>query len=157
MSDHTSLQKLHINKNTHTDVLANLEEAMNKELKKLYEWLCINRLTLDISKVNFIIFHAINRSKFPVIILINKQAMNEVKYVKYLRVLIDSQLSFKIHIDESMKKISRGIRTLYKLRHHVTTKILIDVYYAITYPFLLYGITIWGSSSKTLLIPLLIL
>ena len=27
----------------------NLEEAMNKELKKLYEWLCINRLTFNIS------------------------------------------------------------------------------------------------------------
>ena len=26
----------------------NLEEAMNKELQKLYEWLCINRLTLNI-------------------------------------------------------------------------------------------------------------
>ena len=85
-------------------------------------------------------------SKTNFIILINKQAIDKVKYVKYLGVLIDSQLSFKFHI---------GV--LYKLRHHVTTKILIDVYYGIIYPFLLYGITIWDSSSKTLLAPLLIL
>ena len=61
--------------------LKNLEEAMNKELKKLYKWLCINRLTLNISKTNFIIFHAINKPKFPVTNLINKQAIDKVKYI----------------------------------------------------------------------------
>ena len=33
---------------------------MNKELMKLYEWLCINRLSLNISKTNFVVFHAKN-------------------------------------------------------------------------------------------------
>ena len=55
---------------------------MNEELKKLYEWLCINRLSLNISKTNFIIFHAINKPKFPITILINEQAIDGVKYVK---------------------------------------------------------------------------
>ena len=130
---------------------------MNKELKKLYEWLCINRLSLNISKTNFVIFHAINKPKFPITILINKQAIDEVKFVKYLGVLIDAQLTFKFHIDELTKKISRGIGVLYKLRYYVTTKILISVYYAIIYPFLLYGIAIWGSASFTRLTPLHVL
>ena len=39
----------------------------------------------------------------------------------------------------------------------VTIKILTNVYYAIIYPFLLYGITIWGSASNNLLIPLHVL
>ena len=64
--------------------LNTLEKTINKELKKLYEWLCINHLSLNISKTNFVIFHAINKPKFPVTILINKQAIEEVKYVKYL-------------------------------------------------------------------------
>ena len=38
--------------------LNTLEKTMNKELKKLYEWLCINCLSLNISKTNFVIFHA---------------------------------------------------------------------------------------------------
>ena len=45
---------------------------MSKELKKLYEWSCMNMLTLNISKTNFIIFHATNK---PVTILINMQEM----------------------------------------------------------------------------------
>ena len=52
-----------------------LEKVMNKELKKLYEWLCINRLSLNITKTNFVIFHDINKPKFPITILINKHAM----------------------------------------------------------------------------------
>ena len=81
----------------------------------------------------------------------------EVKFVKYLGVLIDSHLTFKNHIDDLTKYISRGIGNFYKLRHYVTREILTNVYYAIIYPFLLYGITIWGSASNTLLISLHIL
>ena len=131
--------------------LRNLEKCMNDELKKLYEWLCINRLSLNISKTNFIIFHAINKPKSPVTILINKKAIDEAEYIKYLGILIDSRLTFRQHIDELAKKVSRGIGMLYKLRPFVTTKILTSVYYAIIYPFLLYGITVWGVASKTLL------
>ena len=140
-----------------SDNLRSLEKIMNKELQKLYEWLCLNRLSLNISKTNFVIFHAINKPKVPVTILINKQAIDEVKYVKYLGILIDSQLTFKNHIDELTKKISRAICVLYKLRSFVTTKILTNVYYAIVYPFLLYGISVWGNASKTLITPIHIL
>ena len=137
--------------------LRNIEKIINIELKKFYEWLCINRLSLNISKTKFVVFHAPNKPKFPITILINNKAIDEDKYIKYLGVTLDSQLSFKFHIDELTKKISRGIGLLYKLRPFVTTKILTNVYYAIIYPFLLYGIVIWGAASKNLLNPILIL
>ena len=89
--------------------------------------------------------------------MINNKAIDEVKYIKYLGVTFDAQLSFKYHIDELTKKISRGIGLLYKLQPFVTTKILTNVYYTIIYPFLLYGIHLWGSASKNLLTPILAL
>ena len=137
--------------------LRNIEKIINIELKKFYEWLCINRLSLNISKTKFVVFHAPNKPKFPITILINNKAIDEDKYIKYLGVTLDSQLSFMFHIDELTKKISRGIGLLYKLRPFVTTNILTNVYYAIIYPFLLYGIVIWGAASKNLLNPILIL
>ena len=99
-----------------SDDLINLEKIMNKELVKLYEWLSINRLSLNISKTNFVIFAPINKRKATVTILINKVAIDEVQHVKYLGVLIDSQLTFKYHIEEMTKKVSRAIGVLYKLR-----------------------------------------
>ena len=140
-----------------SDNLEELEHTMNKELKKLHDWLCINRLSLNISKTNFVIFCPINKPKKSVTILINKKSISETKYVKYLGILIDSQLSFKSHIYELNKKISRSIGVLYKIRPFVSSKILTNLYYAIVYPFLLYGVLIWGNANKTLLSPTLIL
>ena len=77
---------------------------MNKELMKLYEWLCINRLSLNISKTNFVVFHAKNKPKSPVTILINNKAIDEVEEVKYLGIIIDSKMTFKNHINELKKK-----------------------------------------------------
>ena len=138
--------------------LKKIEKTVNNELEKLHEWLCLNRLSLNISKTNFVIFHAINKPKpYVVTILINKHAIDEVDTVKYLGILIDYQLTFKNQLDELSKKISRAIGVLYKLRPFVTTKILTSIYYAIVYPFLLYGITVWGNANKTLLEPIHIL
>ena len=92
--------------------LQSLEKTMNKELEKLFEWLCINRLSPNISKTNFIIFCPVNKPKIPVTILINKEAIDEVTQVKYLRILIDSQLTFKQHIGELNKKVAIAIGIL---------------------------------------------
>ena len=41
--------------------LIDLERMINKELRKLYLWLNINRLSLNIDKTNFVIFHPFNK------------------------------------------------------------------------------------------------
>ena len=46
-------------------------------------------------------------------------------------------------------KLSKLCRLLYKLRPFVNKQILMQVYYTLTYPNLLYGITCWGTCSKT--------
>ena len=77
--------------------------------------------------------------------------------MKYLGVLIDSHLTFKIHIDDLTKKNSRGIGILDKLRHYVTRKILTNVFCAIMLPFPIIWYHHLGSASNTLLVPLHIL
>ena len=117
-----------------TDIRS-LEQIMNKELRKLYQWLCINRLSLNITKTNFIIFHAINKPILPVTILINNKAIEEVEHNKYLGVIIDSKLNFKKHIAELTKKISRSIGMLYILIPYITPQLLTNVYYALVHLF----------------------
>ena len=84
--------------------LEDLETVVNKELKKLSLWLNANRLALNISKTNFVIFAAKNKPLKSVTILINKKAIQQSEYVKYLGILIDSQLTFKNHIANVVKK-----------------------------------------------------
>ena len=76
--------------------LNELERTVNKELHKLYLWLNVNRLSLNIDKTNFIIFHPYNKPvKQHVTIKINKKVINEKGAIKYLGVLVDSSLSRK--------------------------------------------------------------
>ena len=44
-----------------SDDLLKVEKTVNKELKKLSLWLNVNRLSLNISKTNYIIFHPYNK------------------------------------------------------------------------------------------------
>ena len=55
----------------------------------------------------------------------NKPVTLESKdYVKYLRILIDSHLTFKYHIEHVTVKISKNVGMLAKLRHLVPRKTL---------------------------------
>ena len=57
-----------------SDSLNELERTVNKELDKLYLWLNVNRLSLNIDKTNFLIFHPYNKPlKQNVTIKINKK------------------------------------------------------------------------------------
>ena len=59
--------------------------------------------------------------------------MNNVKIeyassTRFLGVIIDDKLSFKLHINEITKKISKNIGVLYKLRQYVPNDTLTSVY-----------------------------
>ena len=83
----------------------------------------MNRLSLNIDKTNFLIFHPYNKNlKQHVTIKINKKAIKETEFIKYLGVLVDSSLSWKHHISNLTKKISRSIGVMYKLRPFFTIK-----------------------------------
>ena len=121
----------------------------NKELKGLHQWLSVNRLALNITKTNFVIFHPYNRPLSESITLkINKKAISEKTHIKYLGVLIDSTLCWKPHTDNLSKKIARAMGIMYKVRPFVNSLIMLNLYYSLVYPHLLYGIEVWGSSFE---------
>ena len=135
-----------------------LELIINKELKKLHNWLIVNRLSLNIDKTNFVMFHPYNKPlKQNITLKINKSAISEKDHVKYLGIIIDSTLSWKNHIDNVSSKISKSIGLLYKIRHFVNIKLMKTLYYSLVYPHLLYAIEVWGSADDIHLNKLLIL
>ena len=89
---------------------------MNQELCKLYDWLTANKLTLNVKKTNFIIFSPAQRrlTYLPKIIDHTNVALECKEFVKYLGILIDSNLSWKHHVDHIVIKISRTIGLISK-------------------------------------------
>ena len=138
--------------------LISLEQKINKELKKLNLWLNVNRLSLNIAKTNFVIFHPYNKPlKGRVTIVIKKKAIAEKSAIKYLGVTIDSTLSWNDHILNISKKISRDIGVMFKIIPFVNTAILKNLYYALIYSHLVYAIQIWGSACDTHLMRIMVL
>ena len=97
--------------------LDTLQSTVNREMCQLVNWLNSNWLALNLSKTNFVIFPSKNKPLKPVTIIINRKAVEQKDYVKYLGILIDSKLSFKQHITAITKTISRSIGLVYKLRY----------------------------------------
>ena len=81
---------------------------------KLVNWLNSNRLAVNVSKTNFVIFSAKNKPLKPVTIIINRKPIEQKDHVKYLGILIDSKLSFKqhnCHYKENLKSYQLIIQT----------------------------------------------
>ena len=138
--------------------LQKLENKINKELKKLYLWLNVNRLSLNTDKTNFTIFHPYNKPlKSQVIIKIQKNVIVQKDYIKYLGVIIDSTLTWKNQIKNIANKISRAIGVMYKLRPYLNMTLLKSIYYSLIYSHIVYAIQVWGSACDTELNKILIL
>ena len=118
--------------------------------KKVTAWLTANKLSLNISKTNFIIFKS-NRKKLKskANVIINKHTIDQVKYTKFLGIYIDEELSWKYHIYHIASKSSKMTGIMAEARLHLTTKTLLTLYHTMIYPYLNYCNNIWGSTYPT--------
>ena len=126
---------------------------MNPELQKVSAWLLANKLSLNISKSNFLLISSRKTDK-SIKLKINSKDLKQENYTKYLGVIIDNNLNWKLHIKQINLKLSKGIGVLYKLRHLVPKQSLKTLYSSFIQSHVLYGILNWGCAKKTTLEPL---
>ena len=113
-----------------------------------------NRLALSTLKTNFIIFHSKKLRPSKLFNLkIDGVSIKQVFTVKYLCVTFDSNITWKNHINELCSKLSKTVGICSKLRYNVNIDILIMLYYSLIYPFLIYGVQVWGLTYPTYLMP----
>ena len=142
----------------HKDI-SELEKIADSELKNVQTWLCTNRLSLNIKKSNYVLFHPpqrkIEMSNFN--LQIYDKPLQREFFIKYLGLMIDSHLNWKEHVNCIVKKIRRGIGILSKIRHYVSHETLLSIYYALLHPFLTYGLLAWGNTYGSTTNPVYIL
>ena len=81
-------------------------------------WLDANRLSLNISKTNYIIFHSSNKTiPSDILIKIGEQHITRVNHVRFLGLLLDEHLSWEVHLNELSKKLARTCGVFFKIRH----------------------------------------
>ena len=113
-------------------------------------WLTVNKLSLNIDKTNFALFHPPQKAiNYNIKLVINDQFIKKAKCIKYLGILIDSHLSWKQQILHISKKVKRCVGVLSKIRHYVNASTLSMLYYSLIYPFLTYAVVTWGNTYTT--------
>ena len=69
-----------------------LEAKFTHELKNINEWLCTNKLSLNVEKSNSVLFYTPQKEiNYSIDLKINNTSIVEKSNIKYLGVIIDSQ------------------------------------------------------------------
>ena len=120
--------------------LKSLEKTVNSQLVKVSD-------RLNAKKSNYVIFHPYQRKlNYSVNIeMIDNctqipTTLQCEDHVKYLGVLLDSNLSWKFQINNVALKISRTVGVVAHLRHFVAHKTLLNIYQSLILPYLTYGL-----------------
>ena len=124
-----------------------LNSQMNKDLWRLWVWLNANKISLHATKTEFVIFRSPHRlldHEFK--LKIGGKRIFPSNHLRYLGVIIDSNLTFKPQINAIAIKLKRANGILAKLRHYLPKDLLVSVYYALFYSHLNYCTQIWGQT-----------
>ena len=78
-----------------------LEKTVYKELKNVKMWLNVTKISLDIDKTNYVVFRSPQNSLSKAVnINIGNVPVKITSYIKFLRVILDENLSWKYHLTE---------------------------------------------------------
>ena len=80
-----------------------------------------------------------------------------VSSTKYLGVTIDHCLSFDLSIKNLIKKLSRSVGILAKIKPFLSTAAMLTLFHAIFQSHLQYGVLVWSSTIKFYLRKLIVL
>ena len=129
------------------DKLQHLETITNEELKLVFKYCDINKLSINLAKTNYMV---ISSPKLNGSICIHN--IERKSQIKYLGVYIDQNLHWGPQIQHINNKLGKNIGIINKLRYYVDLHTLRQMYFSFIYPYLTYGITSWGSAYKTRLL-----
>ena len=135
--------------------IKDLCDIINKDLKNVQNWLTANRLTLNSEKTYYMIF-SLRKIPNDTKITLESRILERRSNGKFLGLILDDKLTFREHILEITKKISRLVGLLYKLKLSFPQSILKQLYYSLIYPYLIYCLPLWGCTAQTILEPLVL-
>ena len=121
-----------------------ISHNINSELSKILLWLQVNKLSLNVAKSKFMLFHTPQKRTVIPNILINNKAIDVVDNFSFLGLTIDTFLNWNGHINKVANKISKSVGILQILKHYLPCDILLTIYNSLILPHLNYAILAWG-------------
>ncbi len=99
-------------------------------------------------KTNCIIFSKrIKQSNIS--IKINGREIERKWYTKFLGIIVDETLQWDEHTKNVKAKIVSALFALRSARRYLNSDIMRTLYYSLVYPYLTYGMLLWGTTYRT--------
>ena len=140
------------------DDLTILEQEANKEIDRLAYWFIDNQLTAHPGKTKFMI-HQPYGKKVKINKKINEISLTmkgtkleqcgetfKVQSIRFLGILIDSNLSWNLEIDKTASKVRSIIFLLTQVKSCTPPEVRSLLFKGLLMPHLEYGLTIYGNS-----------
>ena len=124
---------------------------LNDELKKLQDWLTVNKLTINLNKTKYTVFNKSGKCKSVNLKLkINNTELQHVDSFNYLGFNFDQNMNFKSHVNKVSNKISKTIGLLNRVKRILPKYSLLTLYNSLILPHFTYGILVWGYKINLL-------
>ena len=107
--------------------MSQLNSNFDEEITTVNNWMIANKLTLNIVKSSVILINSNNKNYNNS----NAQAYDlpsklmSVKTAKYLGITFDNRLSFEKHINNLVKKLSKAVKILCKVKNFLNSQVLL--------------------------------
>ena len=118
---------------------------------KLWEWLGANKLSLNIAKTNYMVFHTNKRNVIYRNLKINNNNIERVTELNFLGVKFHFHMTWNKHISHISMIIARSIGILYRLRNVYPESVLVTIYNTLILPHFHYCLLLGGGGGGGLL------
>ena len=131
-----------------------LYEKGNSELENIDNWMVANKLSININKTNYILFQTPKSQASKVVsnlqLRLRNNVVEKVSSARFLGVIINENLSWKIHIDMIKHKMRAGLGAVMRIRSILSPKAMLSLYHSLLLSHVRYCITNWcfGNESK---------
>ena len=98
-----------------------LSASINEELNAVFDWLSINKLSLNVKKTKMMLFHHRQRNISRIIptLKINNVPIQRVTEFNFLGITLDECMTWNPHINKIACKLSCTIGTLRRLKRYL--------------------------------------
>ena len=137
--------------NVSSRTIEDLENKLNDDLRNVHNWCSINRMAVNAEKTKVMMITPYQKlphlPKQTLDVKYNDTTLQNVSSEKLLGVYVDNRLSWKEHINQVAKKISKNIALLRQIRCYIPHASRITFYKCFIQPHLDYCNTIWGNGN----------
>ena len=135
------------------DDISLIEALINLELCKISDWLAVNKLSLNVQKTKFMIFHnyqrVISANEIPNLIICETN-IERVTTFNFLGITINEYINWNAHTSKIANKISHTLGVMNRLKRYLPISVMKLMYDSLILSHLQFGITCWGFECNRL-------